>query len=543
LAFVAITFPSFVIKRGGEVYKVIKNMYTSTFSYVRCYYTWLHIRKASILAIIPSIGDNEFWDENNMYFITNIIFYITFFFILYIIKKNFSKLVSIGTVSPKYQNNFLFNMALDYFNIVFYTILFLVILSSIWDCTYIITGEIFARTPLHYSRLFKLFIAFILYMLNIAIKRISEDKITKWDIIKFAFLLMPIIIQSLLVHGYLPFDLNSIILIFSSMNSIEANSEKPDIKTFIHNFLSRFMKTPMLLTDGGPEIDKYDVEAKCISPKTNNIDAMNNNSGGNSEANSSSGNGNYDNSGSDKGKQPEDNSGSGKGKEPEGSSKKDKGKQPAVSSDSESDNGKQSGSSSDSENDKEGKRKVSFWVSDTATTSYHKTSAWVDKSLVSGEEGNTETRESTSVTVEGSTSGVTQSTKSGVTQSTKSGGTEGTKSGTILHTVRSAASWISGVPASSEHSDVVDFLKTDPDEVRNRPSTSSDGSSSEVGEGTSTASRPTTAPEKEAPKPKEEKPPKPKEEKPPKPKEEKPSIPKEKNPLKRFLNFFKKKKE
>jgi hypothetical protein len=451
-------------------------MYTSTLSYVQYYYTRLQIRKASVFAIIPNIVDIQFWHEINMNFITNIIFYVTFFFILYKIKKNLAKLVYIGTESPKYKNNFLFKKALGYFNIVFYTILLLVILSLIWDCTYIFVGELFDRTPLHSTRLFKLFIAYSLIMLNITIKYISGEKITKWDIIKSAFLFIPIVIQSLMVSGYLTFDINILIPLFLSIISNDTNLETSGIKTFFNKLFSRFNKNRMFMIGESEEVSKYNPEDKCILPsedKVGNIHAMNYNNDGNSES-----------SGGDKGKQPEGNSGSGKGKEPMGISDKVKGKQPAISSDTESVKSKQSVSSSISE--KMGEFK--FWTSNRVTNAYDPAVRSLPKRGIPWDKGlefwDSQTK-SRSGTAEGSTSQRIKGTTSG---------TPGP-----LHTVKPPSTWIPGVPKGSEHANLIDILRTDPDKYKTRPSTSTDRSSSEIGEGTSTARRPASAPERETP--------------------------------------------
>ena len=160
-------------------------------------------------------------------------------------------------------------------------------------------------------------------MINIIIKKISDEKITKWDIVKGGFLFTPIIIQILMVYGVLTFVQEFAFFIYTFITSLNYDSINQ----------SRYL---MAESYG---IGKFDPEKKCILPdkqKGGNINAMNNN-GENIKGESSRGTGNHDHSGSDRGKQPDDPSKIDKGKQPEGSSKKNKGKEPGANSNSESD--------------------------------------------------------------------------------------------------------------------------------------------------------------------------------------------------------------
>jgi hypothetical protein len=260
----------------------IKKFSTSILCYMQYFNTKLHVRKAWVLINISSLNssDIQFVNEYNISIITNTIFYLTFFFILYKIKKNLAKLVYIGTEFPKYQNNFLFNKALDYFNMVINLIFFLVIISLIVDCSYLIVGELFTRTPLDYTRIFKLFIAIGLFILNIVIKRVSGENINKWDIAKGGFLITPLIIQIIIAYGFLT-SFGFLTLLNTLISFIDLR---------IHE----------LMTGELYKVGEFKLEDHYISPnkeKSGNIHTMDNN-GENSNAESSSGGGNSGNSGS-----------------------------------------------------------------------------------------------------------------------------------------------------------------------------------------------------------------------------------------------------
>jgi hypothetical protein len=290
----------------------IRKIYTLISLYMQYFYTKLDIRKASLFIIIPNLADIEFGHENSINFMTNIIFYGTLLFILYKINKNFATLVYIGSKYPVYKSNIILNIAVDYFNIMFYTIFLLVSISFLCDFTYLVSGELLDRSPLHYSRLFKMSIAFALFMVNIAIKKLSGEKLIKWDILKFVLLFTPIIIQTLMAYGVFTSLIQFLtsLVAFSSYlyNDFDYHSLKESIKTWIKDF---FKKMPKILIFGD-EIGEFDRNKKCKLPeksKTKNIDAMNTNSGGfpNAELSSGSGNGggNDDNWGNDKGKERE----------------------------------------------------------------------------------------------------------------------------------------------------------------------------------------------------------------------------------------------
>lgn len=171
------------------------------YSCVQCLYTRLDVMKTSICGIIPSFANNQFLNEKNIILISNFVFYLTFIFLLYITYKSFTKLVSLSKEYSIYQDNFIFKFVLRYFNTVFFTVLLLIIISFIFDLTLINAGEYFARTPLHYTRLFKLIIGLTLLILNVTIKIINGEKLRLWDRIKVVLLFMPIIVQYLMDYN------------------------------------------------------------------------------------------------------------------------------------------------------------------------------------------------------------------------------------------------------------------------------------------------------------------------------------------------------
>ena len=81
-------------------------MHSLILSYLQYFYMRLQIRKASVITTMPSLADIEFEYGSHVNFITNIIFYGTIFFLLYIIKKKFIKLIEISIESTRYENNY-----------------------------------------------------------------------------------------------------------------------------------------------------------------------------------------------------------------------------------------------------------------------------------------------------------------------------------------------------------------------------------------------------------------------------------------------------
>lgn len=347
--------------------------------------------KAKVFTIIPSFADVQFWDENNIILISNLIFYLTFFFLLYTTNKSFAKLICMGIESPKYQNNLWFKKILHNYKKVFYLIITLVIISLIWDCSQIYGGEKFWRTPLHYTRLFKLIIALTLFIANSIVKIISGEKLTLWHKTKVLLLFTPIIIQYLMDYDFLTSVPNLLTLLFLN------------IPSFNFNFMAGLPYKPGVFS-----LDRNNI---IVENKTGKIYAMVNNSGENSDGDSSSDR-NLDKSGRDKGKQPAINSDSDsdKGKEPESSSKKDKGKQPVAADDS------------DSENDKKGKIKTFHGTWDPLTKETKTKELWVKEREVGwkrwerlAEETKEESKGSTSAPIKGSTSGEPLSSVTGRT--------------------------------------------------------------------------------------------------------------------------------
>lgn len=289
-------------------------------------YTSLDIRKASVFIIIPNLAEIQFGYEDSINFITNIIFYGTFFFILYKIKKNFATLAYIGNDYPIQKYNILLKIAIDYFNIVFYSILLFVSISFLWDFTYLVCGEFLVRPPLHYTRLFKMFIAFVLFMVNIGIKKLRGEKLTIWDSWKIIFLFTPIIIQILMAYGIFTSLSNILTLLIAFFSQLYNDFGSNLFKEWIKHCFALNKSLQML----GDEVDHPNPNKNCIEkPKAYNTNAMNNNSDGSSNAVSSNGNNNGDGSGN--------NSINDQGNEPESSSKRDKGKgkESAASSDSD----------------------------------------------------------------------------------------------------------------------------------------------------------------------------------------------------------------
>src|SRR5271163_896777 len=100
-----------------------------------------------------------------------------------------------------------------------------------------------------------------------------------------------------MVIGVLTFATKFIILFFSG------NIDYGSVITAINTDLKKLLFNKMLISGGSNELGGFDPNKNCIMPaknKAGNILAMNNGSGENSEAGSTSGN--EDNNGNDKGK-------------------------------------------------------------------------------------------------------------------------------------------------------------------------------------------------------------------------------------------------
>jgi hypothetical protein len=140
-------------------------------------------------------------------------------------------------------------------------------------------GMLMVRTPLHHTRLLKLLLGSILLILNCAIKVVSGEKITIGDKMKWALLLIPVVIQTLLVYGFLTLTFEVPILIITYLIPVHLN------------LIAEHLKCPikkMLMLNGGSsyQIGKFNPEDKCILPaKDKLINTMDNNSGNNNNDN------------------------------------------------------------------------------------------------------------------------------------------------------------------------------------------------------------------------------------------------------------------
>ena len=266
----------------------IRKIYTILLFYTQYFYTRLDIRRASVFTIIPNFSDIQLGPENYINIITNIIFYGTFFFILYKIKKNFATLAYIGTDSPIQKNSILFNIAKDYFNIVYYTMFLFISILFLWDFTYLVCGGSLVRPPLHYTRLLKMFIAFVLYMVNIAIKKLRSEKLTIWDFWKIILLFTPIIIQIFMTYGLFTSLINILMTLVASLshwcNEFYSNNLKDWIKRFVPS------KIPQMM---GDDPGNTNPNKNCIEkPKADNMNARRNNTGNSQIPGSNNRNGN-----------------------------------------------------------------------------------------------------------------------------------------------------------------------------------------------------------------------------------------------------------
>jgi len=262
-----------LITKGGE-WKIMKNYLVKNNNKIMS--TWM-------LLCVPNITDISSWIENNISFITNIIFYTTFFIILNALKKNFALLIKINNKWPENQNNLLFNKILNYFSLLYYFILVLVIISFILDSISIFDGRLLVRDPLDYSRLFKLLIVVILFTVNIIIKKIKDEVFTIWDCIRFLLLFLPILFQCFLAYGS-SFSLIVNMLFMNFANYLVEIIEKSLEGCFINRDLLK-------LNIGGSsenleEFYPYKKRILLGKNKMNNILAMNNDSGRSSETSS-----------------------------------------------------------------------------------------------------------------------------------------------------------------------------------------------------------------------------------------------------------------
>jgi hypothetical protein len=200
----------------------------------------------SSILCVPSYEIIGTWVGDNMIFISNLVFYLTFIYLLYITYNYFAKLDSISNEYSEYKNNSYFKAILNYYKRVFIFVSLLVLISFIFHYWQIIGGYVISRDALHHMRLFKLTIALMVFVVNSFIKIINREELTLSYKLKTLTLFLPILLQFLMSYNINEIIV-SILLIFEVTQltwadvfilagiSIGFEKEASNIKAMVNN--------------------------------------------------------------------------------------------------------------------------------------------------------------------------------------------------------------------------------------------------------------------------------------------------------------------